>query len=464
MSTSDKLYEIMPTRLQNLAVSYYGLRLYLSQYGPKFQKELEKFGKMQWYPPERLRQYQDEKLALLIRHCYDNVPYYRRVMNERKLTPDDIRTVGDLTKMPILTKEDVRSYKNELVAVNYRKSQLIHGHTNGTTGSPLEVIWDNTACLIKNVVDWRQKGIAGIRLGDKIASFLSRQIVPINRTAPPFWRYNLAFNHLLFSVYHLSRSSAAIYLRKLKDFRPRAIEGYPSSLYLIAALLQNLGEVFPVDAVFCSSEPLFPSQRALIEKSFACKVYDYYGMAERVVFATECEYHHGKHINTDYAITEIIYENGELAPDGRMGRMIGTGLYNFAMPLIRYKTSDITAIKPDRCACGRAFPLMNDVTARDVEILTRRDGRYIIPAILSGIYDHLSGISELQTVQEDRDSIVINIVKLPDYQEKNTSYLLNEYRKIVGDDMNISIKFVDAIPRTPAGKFRWVISKVPLEI
>jgi phenylacetate-CoA ligase len=464
MSLSDKLYDIMPATFQDLIVSYYGLRLYRREYGSKFRASLEEFEKMQWYSSEQLKEYQESSLGLLIKHCYDNVPYYRRIMEERKLTPADIREIDDLTRLPILTKEDVRRYKDDLIAKNYNKSKLIHGHTNGTTGSPLELIWDDEACLIKNVVDWRQKGAAGIRPGDKIANFLSRQIVPIKSMSPPFWRYNLTLNHLLFSTFHLSRRNAPAYLDELKRFRPQAVEGYPSSLYLIALLLQDLGETFPVEAVFCSSEPLFPAQRVLIEKSFACRVYDYYGMAERVIFATECEHHRGKHINSDYGITEIISENEEPVSPGRFGRIIGTGLHNYAMPLIRYKTSDMTSIKPNACACGRGFPLMEEVTARDVEILTRKDGRYIVPGILSGIYAHLTGISELQTIQEDRDNIVLNIVKLPDYPEKNTAYLLSEYHKILGDDMSISIKFVDHIPRTAAGKYRWVISKVPLEI
>jgi len=219
-----------------------------------------------------------------------------------------------------------------------------------------------------------------------------------------------------------------------------------------------------LDAVFCSSEPLLPHQREQIEKAFECKVYDFYGMAERVIFASECEVHSAKHINSDYGITEIQLADGTTAVQGKMGRIIATSLHNLAMPLIRYQTSDITAIKKESCTCGRAFPLMENITARDVEIMTAIDGRYIIPGIMSGIYAHLTGIFELQFVQEDRDHIVVNIVKKPSYSEKDGEHIRGELKRLFGHAMNVEIQFLDSIPRTKAGKYRWMISKVPLEL
>jgi phenylacetate-CoA ligase len=270
--------------LNNLMVTGYGLKLYRREYGRKFKKALKEFEERQWYSREQLKEYQDERLRLLIKHAYDNVPYYHEVMKERKLTSGDITTVEDLPKLPVLKREIVKNRLDDLVDRNTKKSKLIAGSTNGTTGSPLKLYWDDRVCLMKNVVDWRQKQVAGISPDDKMAFLFGREVVPIKRKRPPFWRHNWVFNHLYFSLFHFSSKTAPVYIDQLFAFKPRAIEGYPSSLSLMARNMIDMNKTFPLKAAFCSSEPLLPHQRRIIEKAFACKLYDSYGMAERAVY------------------------------------------------------------------------------------------------------------------------------------------------------------------------------------
>jgi phenylacetate-CoA ligase len=240
-----KIYEISPALIQNLMVTGYGLKLYRREFGRKFNRALKEFGERQWFPRERLKEYQEERLRLLIKHAYENVPYYNEVMKGRKLTPDDITTVEDLPRLPVLTREIVKDRLDDLVDKNTKRSQLIDGSTNGTTGSPLKLYWDNRVCLIKNVVDWRQKQVAGITLDDKMAFLFGREVVPIKRNKSPFWRYNWLFNHLYFSLFHFSSKTAPDYIDQLFAFRPRAIEGYPSSLSLLARNMIDMNKTFP---------------------------------------------------------------------------------------------------------------------------------------------------------------------------------------------------------------------------
>jgi phenylacetate-CoA ligase len=457
-----KIYEISPALIQNLMVTGYGLKLYRREYGQKFKKGLKEFGERQWYSREQLKEYQEERLRLLIKHAYENVPYYNQVMKDRKLTPDDITMVEDLPKLPVLTREIVRDRLDDLVDKNAKRSGLIPGSTNGTTGSPLKLYWDDQVCLMKNVVDWRQKKIAGINLGDKMAFLFGREVVPIKRNRPPFWRYNWLFNHLYFSLFHFSAKTAPVYIDQLFAYKPAAIEGFPNSLSLLARNMIDMNKTFPMKAAFCSSEPLLPHQRQIIEKAFACKLYDSYGMAERAVYGIECE-HHFKHINSDYSIVEILDNEFSPMEMGQEGKIVTTALHSFSMPFIRYQTSDITALLPDNCSCGRGFPLMKNIAVRDIEILTTTDGRFIVPAIISGIYDKLTGIRELQFVQENRGLIVMNLVKSTTYADSDSQKIVAETKRIFGSDMQIELNFVDHIPRTAGGKFRWMVSKVPFQ-
>ena len=459
----ERFYNSSPAFLQNLAVSTYGWKLYRREYGRKFAELLKSYEEMQWWPYEKLWTWQDDCLKRLITHSYSNVPYYREIMKKHGLTPDDFRSVDDLPKMPLLTRDDIRNNFDSLISSQARRKDLSIGHTSGTTGSPLEFLYDRHINLVKNVVDWRQKRWGGVNPGDRVAFFLGRVVVPITRHKPPFWRHNWVLNHLFFSSFHMSPENLPMYFEQLKKFNPKAIEGYPSTIYILAGHLLSRNKTFPLDAVFTSSETLYPQQREAIERAFECKLYDFFGMAERVLFATECDAHEGHHVNMDFGILEVLNSDGQPCAPGEMGRMVATGLHNFGMPLIRYLTSDVTAIKDKPCSCGRAFPLMEDVTTKAEDIVTTLDGRYVSSSILTHPFKPMHNVAESQIIQEDRENIVIKIIKRPEYSDADSQYLVEEMKKRVGQDMNIELEFVDQIPRTKTGKFRWVISKVPLE-
>jgi phenylacetate-CoA ligase len=186
-------------------------------------------------------------------------------------------------------------------------------------------------------------------------------------------------------------------------------------------------------------------------------------MAERVIFATECSAHEGHHINSDYGITEVLDNDNQAVAAGEMGRIVGTGLYNFAMPLIRYVSSDVSGIQTRRCSCGRAFPLMHEVTTRAEDMITATDGRYISFASMTLPLKITDQIEASQIIQEDRFHILLRLVKRPGYTDADSAMLVEEFKKRLGTDMNVEFDFVDEIPRTRSGKFRFVVSKVPLE-
>lgn len=459
-SSLDRIYEKSPAFLQNLMVSGYGLKVYRREYGRRFREILQEFEDRQWWSADRLREYQDGKLRALIKHACDNVPYYRKIMIAAGIAPDDIKDIDDLPKIPVLTRDDIKANFDDLIAANYRRSRLIEGHTSGTTGSPLQFLWDKHICLIKNVVDWRQKRIALIEPGDRFAMFVGRVVVPVARTRPPFWRINRVLNHLYFSTFHMSRENLKYYIGKLREFSPLAIEGYPSTVNVMARYLLDSGTAIQAKAVFTTSEALLPRYRENIEQAFGCKVYDSYGMAERTIFATECDHHQGNHLNLDYGISEILDEDGNHCPPGQPGRLVTTGLHNFSMPLIRYVTSDVTALKDSKCTCGREFPLLEDITSRAEDYIITPEGKYISPIVLQHPFKPMHSVVESQIIQEDMWNLTIKIVRSPGYSEEDNEYLQRELHKRIGDNIKINIEFVESIPRTEAGKLKWVISKV----
>jgi phenylacetate-CoA ligase len=461
------IYNLSPIFLQNALLSGFSLFLDRERYGGEYQSYRELLQKNEWSSEEDLTAYQENQLQKLIKHAYDTVPYYKKIFQERKLVPNDIRKITDLQKLPVLTKKDIKGNFNELLSSSFKLGRLKKGHTSGTTGSPLEICYDPSIIFITYAALDRQYQWANAslrRFGDKIAVLRGNVIVPLKRKNPPFWRQNFIHNQLLLSSFHLSKDNLPFYFDKIRQFSPKILDGYPSTLFVLAKYLHNRGEKYPMHAVISSSETLYDFQREMIEDSFQCKMFDYYALAERVVFATECEKHQGHHLCSEYGITEIVDQDNQPVTAGSEGRMIGTSLQNFGMPLIRYVTDDRTAIKPIKCACGRSLPLIEDVATKAEDMLTLKDGRLISSSTLTHPFKPMYSVEESQIIQEDYDHIRIKLVPNEKFRDTDAQHLINEFQARLGNDVKIEIEMVDNLPRTKSGKFRWVISHVELGI
>jgi len=260
----------------------------------------------------------------------------------------------------------------------------------------------------------------------------------------------------------MKEENLAFYIKKLEDFKPVALEGYPSTLFILAKYLESRNQVFPLRAALTSSETLHGIQRGTIEKQFCCPVFDYYGLAERTIFATECEKHEGHHINMEYGIVEVVDDRGEPVSKDKVGKLVGTSLHNFGMPFIRYVTGDVSSILSKGCSCGRGLPLMADVTTKAEDIVVTRDGRFISPSVLTHPFKPLHSIQISQIVQDEIGHLLIKIVPRENFSNEDKDRLLSALRERVGSDMNIEIQLAKEIALTDCGKFRWVISNVPL--
>jgi phenylacetate-CoA ligase len=461
-------YDATPAFLQNWMLSGYSAILDAERYGKRFHVLQQEFSQTERLSRNDLLAYQDEKLQQIIKHAYTTVPYYRKIFDENKLEISDIKTQNDLAKLPTLTRQDIKENFKDLISASIKHGRLNFGHTSGTTGSPLEVGYDSSVIAATYAALDRQYQWAGCRLsrkkGDRIGVIRGNVIVPLSQRKPPFWRYNKVHNQLLLSSFHLSKENLGTYLEEITRFQPVVFDGYPSTLYVLAKYLKNYGKKYPAKAVISSSETLYDFQRETIEESFQCRVFDYYALAERVVFSTECERHEGHHLAMEYGISEILDEKNEPLSHGKTGKLVGTSLHNFGMPLIRYVTNDMTSLRERSCSCGRELEVMDDVTTKAEDILTLKDGRLISPSVLTHPFKPLHSIEESQIIQMEPDLIEIRIVPRAEFSEQEANTLIAAMKARLGSDVRVELKLVEKIERTAQGKLRWVISKVPLGV
>jgi phenylacetate-CoA ligase len=228
---------------------------------------------------------------------------------------------------------------------------------------------------------------------------------------------------------------------------------------------QGITDLRPV-AIFCESETLSPRTRAVIEAEWSCKVFAAYGMAERVVDAVECERHKGYHINMEYGILELVDKHGvPITIPGVVGRVVGTGLDTYHMPLIRYLTSDLASYAPLQCDCGRKTPLVQDFLGRTQELTVSKTGR------LMPMYAMATGrlcwekISEISFLQERPGELVARVVRVPTFPEDEIARELTAalYAAVGSAEFDVQVVFVHRVPRTQAGKISLIEQRLQLD-
>lgn len=422
--------------------------------------------KSQWWSREQLEEYQMRQLSRILNHAYKNVPYYQRIFDERGLKPGDIRDLTDLQKLPFLTKEIIRDNLNDLKARNYPADKFEYVTTGGSSGVPLGFYYEKGVsraqewAFIKSLWDR-----VDYRFRDKCAVIKGYVVDSVGDGK--FWEPTLFGRWLIMSSYHMTDENLPYYIQKIREFRPRFIQAFPSTITILARFMKAQGvEPFPsVRAILCGSENFYPAQRELLEATFRCRVYSWYGHAERVVLAGECEQSTNYHAFPEYGIMELVSEDGSpIKNDNEIGTIVGTGLGNYAMPLIRYKTDDLAATTNEVCTCHREYPLLKKVQGRWLQefILTKTNRPISITAINmhSDVFDN---VEQFQFYQEKKGEVTFNIVSKDSYTERDTEYIRRELLKKLGDDVKLEISFVDHIPRTQRGKYRFLIQKLPIE-
>ena len=456
----QKIYCNCPIWLQSLFCTGYGCKEKYYRYGKVFDECLEWLNESQWWPLERLTEYQNEQVQIIIRTAYENVPFYRDRFDKVRLHPDDIRSIEDLDKLPILTKEEVIEAGSYIHNQKIPRWKLVHGHTSGTTGSALQLVYTRECVQFQWAVWWRHRGRFGMTWRDREANFGGKLLVPYEQTKPPFWRENRIFNQSVFSQHHMKPEFLKYYVERLNQEPYDYYSGYPSTIYLLASYLEQSGQElkYRPKIVFTGAETLLEYQKKLIARHIA-KATDEYGTGEYAGNASKCEYDY-YHIDMEFGVLEILpLEGAQHNDDEIIGKIVVTGFANPAMPFIRYEMGDIATYLPNfKCPCGRESPVLKCIDGRIESYIHTADGRRI--GRLDHIFKDMNWVRESQIIQNEAGKIIIRLIPRNKYGESDINFLLNECYSRLGSDMKIDLEVVDNIPRTKSGKFRAVISKI----
>ena len=372
------------------------------------------------------------------------------------------RQVGrarQIADWPLLEKDSVReSPTHFLRAPRWR---TIPASTSGTTGLPLQLFRSYASISAEQAaIDWlyfargynpRKSRVAVLR-GENIK-------LPSDKT-PPFWRWDANGKRLVLSSNHLSADTIEHYYRILTEFAPDCLYAYPSALESLCQLLLRCEKQLRIPLVVCSSEMPTDSTRPLAQQALHAELIDYYGQAERVAFAYSFE-QGAYYFLPGYAWTELIPVKQE--PDGVIYEIVGTSLWNLAMPLVRYRTGDCIKL-PEGVSASELETICFGLTPFE-KILGRSGDVLIAPdgAVLTGI-DHIprdvDHVVRMQVIQERLDWVRILVIPDAGFSEADRQQILANARLKIPERMEVSVEVVESLERTAQAKTPFVIRKI----
>ena len=352
-------------------------------------------------PVDKLREVQFSRFSSILRRAYERVPLFRKRMDDLSLTPDDIKSLDDISKLPFTTKNDLRdNYPFGLFASPLHEIVRFHA-SSGTTGKPIVVAYTK-----EDVQDWatamvRSFAACGVHVGDIVQNAYGYGLFTGGLGA------HYGAEALGASVIPISGGNTDRQIMIMKDFGVTVICCTPSYFLHILDRAWELGvdlRELPLRIGVFGAEPWTEDMRHRIQNESGIKAYDIYGLSEIVGpgVAMECVYQAGPHIFEDMFYPEIIDpETGKVLPDGQEGELVLTTLCKRAMPMIRYRTRDITALIPDKCECGRTIRRLKRISRRSDDMLIVR-GVNIYPSQIEAALLRVEGTLPHYLIVVDR--------------------------------------------------------------
>ena len=384
-------------------------------------------------PREQIQALQDERLVKQVRHVWEHVPYYRKLMEEKGVTPDDIRSTADLHKLPFISKHDLREcYPYGMLAVPLKDCVRIHS-TSGTTGKRVIAfytqhdidLWDD--CCARAIVaaggtdeDVCQvsygyglfTGGAGLNGGSHKVGCLT---VPI------------------------SSGNTERQIMFLMDLKATILCCTPSYAAYLGESMKEMGltpDQIPLKAGIFGAEAWSEEMRQSIQETLGIKAYDIYGLTETSGpgVAFECSAQNGMHVNEDHFILEIIDpETGEVLPDGVEGELVFTALDKEAFPLLRYRTRDICVLSHEKCPCGRTHVKMCKPRGRTDDMLIIR-GVNVFPSQIETVLLNLGYPANYQIIVDrvnNTDTLDVQVEMTPEMFTDSLSEITQRQRQLV---------------------------------
>ena len=443
MLNSIDIFSHLPCSLQNVVCTFVGWKIYRRRYNSNFFSILAKYENHEYDTHLELKKF----LAAAI-----GSPFWKKRFIEYgiDLRANDIES--EIKKLPVLSKAEVKQNLKDLINSQYH-GKVFTLHTSGTTGSGLVFPYSVEMENHQWAVWWRYRRMHGLDFNTWCGWFGGKMIFSLHKRKPPYYLINYFLRQIMFSAYHLTPDTVSCYYETIRDKKLSWLHGYPSQLSLLANLIceASLPVLECVKTISFGAENLLENQVASIRHVFPnARLIQHYGLAEGVANISQ---HPNDEliVDSDFCMLEFLPLSSR---EPQICRIIGTGFRNPVFPLIRYDTGDLAHI--EYTSDGKL--LIKSIDGRNEDCIILPSGLRL--GRLDHIFKDFPQINEAQIHQISINFIEIFIVRGTTYTKAVEQRLYAEFISRLGTEVKIQFRYCDSIPRTRAGKLKFVISEV----
>lgn len=432
-----------------------------------FAAELEK---TQWLSRDALEQRQLDKLKALLNIAVAHSPWHAERIYKAQipLTANQTLSFTDLARLPTMDKSDAQSHREQIAWAGVPGGRSLY-NTGGSSGQPLIFYYGKERQASDAANRMRARRWWGINVGEREV-FLWGAPVELAKTDRIKQFRDRLMNQLLLNAFEMSPDSMQRYIQAIEKFQPTCIYGYASSLTLFAKHIETQGKLphLPQLKVVCTTgEPLYPNQRAIIQRVFGVPVANEYGSRDAGFIAHESP--EGQMLaSNETMILEILDPSGQPVAAGEIGEAVITGLHSQAQPFIRYRTGDMIKASAEQCKADRGLQVIDEVVGRSTDFIVAADGTIMHALAVIYVLRAIEGMGEFKIIQHSTTELEVQFVPADDYANDNRwqtvaeQEITQQLKQRLGQSTNIILKKTDKIPSEKSGKHRYVVSHVAL--
>ncbi len=448
----------IPSQIRSMVPEFIWPALPATQIQPHLAL-LYQLERSQWWSPELLIEKQFVQLNALLEHSLTTVPYYQQSLRDAGFETGMILTPELWRKIPLLTRADIQDAGTKL-----HSTALPSGHgptsvisSSGSTGRPIQSVITRIRQLFWEAITvrehlWQRRDASG-KLAS-IRAFPTGSADYPNGTVGQNWGGAVAGIFETGPVAGLSVVSRVEQQAQwLIQQAPNYLLTFPTALRALAYhCLENNLSIPSLRQARVISEVLTTDTRTAVREAWGVEIADSYSASEMGYMALQCPDHEHFHIQSEVVYLEILRDDGSHCEPGETGRVVVTGLHNFAMPLIRYEIGDYAELGP-ACSCGRGLPVINRVLGRVRNMLRLPDGSEVWPLIGEPTYAEIPAIRQFQIGQKSSELLEMRLVTQRPLTTEEESKLRDIVLKRLGHHFEIALSYHESIPRSAGGKF-----------
>jgi len=427
---------------------------------------LESLERSQWLPRMELEHLQMQQLKALLRTAAMHSPWHAdriRVAELDVATGSAELTLDDLRRLPTMTKQDARENADRIVWLRVPGGAYRY-NTGGSSGEPLIFHFGRRRQASDAAGRMRARRWWGVDVGDREV-YLWGAPVELGKTDRIKNLRDRLLNQMLLNAFEMSVANMDAYLEAIQAFRPRCIYGYASSVALLAARASEhtLRLRLPELRVVCTTgEPLYEHQRTLIEQVFGVPAANEFGSRD-IGFTAHESPQRQILLMSESIILEVLDREGRPVPAGELGEAVMTGLCSDAQPFIRYRTGDIVRMGAEGCRGGYGLHVLSEVTGRTTDFVVRSDGTIMHALAVIYVLRAVEGIAEFKFIQHTMRDVEVLVVTGAKWSDVTRSQVAAGLAARLGADVRINVRPVEVIPAETSGKYRYVVSHVPVQ-